>query len=254
MTPSFNVQRNAATTLCAVGLLAGAVVPAQAMPTFKYDALLDVTWELTSVTDSSDNDVDQGWSAEATSSDIFDDRLITDGEATAVNEFSLALPTALGIGDSVSQSSSVAGSATKGSSQAFGWTEMLLNVVNETATELTFLFDGNYSASVNVSGPSPGSDEDRAAAYAQLVQLNPVTFAFVEEFVTISEDTLIGPAQTAQFELTVGANSTGGALLTVDTYGEADASGTIPVPAPLALLTAGLVGLVGLQRAGSGKR
>lgn len=253
MTPSLNIRRRAAARLCAVGLLVGAVIPAQAMPTFNYDADLEVTWTLTSVTDAGGNAVAQNWSATA-SGGVFDDSLTASGMATANNGFEIAPPVDLAVGGSLTQSSMVSGSATMGSSQAFGWTEMLLNVVNETATELTFLFDGNYSASVNVSGPSPGSDEDRAAAYAQLVQLNPVTFAFVEEFVTISEDTLIGPAQTAQFELTVGANSTGGALLTVDTYGEADASGTIPVPAPLALLTAGLVGLVGLQRAGSGKR
>ena len=253
MTPSLNIRRRAAARLCAVGLLVGAVIPAQAMPTFNYDADLEVTWTLTSVTDAGGNAVAQNWSATA-SGGVFDDSLTASGMATANNGFEIAPPVDLAVGGSLTQSSMVSGSATMGSSQAFGWTEIFLTVANETATELTFLFDGSYLADVNVSGPATGSDDDKAAAYAQLAWLDPDTFALNEVFETIDETTLNPPTQTARLALVVDGNSTGGALLTVDTYGEADASGTIPVPAPLALLAVGLVGLVGLRRSGSAER
>jgi hypothetical protein len=215
----------------------------QAMP--MYDGSMAVDLKLTDVTDEQSNSVSDGWSATAQGG-IFDNSVVIVGDATGDNSFTLSPFVTLGIGgDFASQVSRAFGSATNGSSQAFGFTDLSLVLQNSTLSSLTFFFEIMSIGDASVSGDSP--PDATAFAYGQVALLD-ATGDLIEIFDTVSEGTPIQPgAVTSNFQVTVGTDSTGFRTVTVDSFGEAFAS-PIPAPASIALLGPGFFGLLAARR------
>jgi hypothetical protein len=206
---------------------------AQAIST--YDASSSFSLTLTDVAGGGTS-----WYAEA-----FGDSLVfldDSGDATADASVSLVNPAvSLGIGDTITQTSSSFGSATNGIASTEALTDLGIDVANYAEQTLTFFFDWSLTLEAVATGDL--LDANASAAVDFLDDLGAVDILEMMNVAGGQSDMLTLDG-SFEFELASGEINTIAGY--VDSTGQA--ASVVPVPAAVWLFGSGLIGLVGIAR------
>ena len=213
-----------------------------------YDANASLTLTLTNVTDVRNIQQTDFWNVTAFGSG--DVHLFEDGIASATGSVSVVDPAvSLGIGSSITQSSSSSGSATNGTASTDALTDLAISVVSESDLILRFSFayEVMLDASTAISGSTIG-DANASAAVDMLDDLGQFDLQAFSDALSVSSgidtgDGLVLFSGTVDMILDpmTSNNITG----FIDTFGSATA---VPVPAAVWLFGTGLLGLIAVAR------
>ncbi|MGB5583097.1 MAG: VPLPA-CTERM sorting domain-containing protein [Gammaproteobacteria bacterium] len=217
-----------------------------------YDANASFTFTLTGVTRLTDTQrTDPGpgpgpgpgfWDVTASGSGDVD--LYESGVATATGSVSVVDPAvSLGIGSSITQSSSSSGSATNGIAATDAFTDLDITIENKANHSVSFSFA--YEGMVDAATVGD------ADASARIDMLDELGLFDLQAF----RDALSGPGGidmgggplsfSDTFDMIIGPQSSNTISGFVDTYGSATA---VPVPAAVWLFGTGLLGLIGVAK------
>jgi hypothetical protein len=226
----------------ALGALSFGFTPA-AMAVSSYDSEASFSLTLTDVTDTNGAQVTTGWSVDAFGSGIVD--LFESGAASATGSISPVDPAvSMSILDSILQSATASGTATNGTAETFTFSDLAIDVANNSGQDLTFSFGFDVIALASASG-------DFATADATVDVLDDLGFVSILAVasagvgVQLLADATGDASQSGIIQFTLldgGFNSISGFI---DSSGTANA---VPVPAAVWLFGSGLLGLVGVAR------
>lgn len=209
-----------------------------------FDAHSELTLTLTGVS------APDGWSVTAVGS-IGDDDVAPDGNATALNDSTLAnvMLTAPG---TIFQSASTVGSATFGFVESNVFTNLDITLTNDSAETLTF--DFTWSLITDATSIADPTGDASALAYVDVYDLDASggvgavyfdIYSLIEVFGTQSDS--CAPIDcSGSFSAIVDP----GSVLNVDGFLDVEgyAEAYVPVPAAVWLFGSGLLGLVGVAR------
>jgi hypothetical protein len=211
-----------------------------------YDANASLTLTLTDVTDLTNTQQTGFWNVTALGSgDVF---LSEIGVATATGSVSVVDPAvSLGIGSSITQSSSSSGSATNGFASTDALTDLAISIVSESDLILRF----SFAYEVMVDAASVADANGTANASASVDMLDDLGMFDVQAFA----DALSNPggidtgnglvSLSGKIDLIIDPFSSNTISGFIDTFGSATA---VPVPAAVWLFGTGLLGLIAVAR------
>lgn len=223
-----------------------------------YDAHSSLSLTLSDVSTlngqgSLNNNQKANWSIEVEGFDYGGPILYQFGDAEAYGSTSVVAPAAMGIGDTITQTSSSNGSATNG----FSWTDALTDldldifVKNFSGRELRFTFDYSITSTAKATG-------ENALAYSGVGLWDDFDLDIIAE--VEAELTELDASQFGTFDFILQSYDVNGQCggqgagcqytisAFVDTYGEAEAFVTVPEPSVLMLFGIGLPALLSVAR------
>lgn len=234
--------------ICGLGLVFTHTANAMAI----YDALADLSLELTGVNNAIGAPVAEGWSVLVYSSRTSAlSRTDADGDASATIVPTLTTaPAGLSVGDSIFQSAEAYGEATNGRAISELFTDLGISVDNLSGEDLTFTFAYEVSAQVTVSGSVPDGDDASADAQLQIFDdlgsIDIALFPYAELIDDLLSDSML---DIGIFSFTIPTGGTNEIGAFIDALGDATAEAVQGVPEPtiLSLLGIGLF-VVGYAR------
>jgi len=242
-------QFQALTAALTLGTLMLGMAPVTTLAS-TYDATAEFTFTLSDVVDADGNRITCGW-------DVFglgdgDVLLSESGIATADGSVNVIDPVVyLGIGDSITQTSSSSGQASNGFAATDALTDLEIQFENYWGDSLIFSFEYDIYLYTDTTGD--------AEAHAYVDMLDDLGFFDVQAF----SDVLSGPANGdadnnmlnlhGEIEFELMGDDFNMISGFVDTYGSAAAEHTANVPEPISLLLMA-TGLVGVGFASRKKR
>ena len=211
-----------------------------------YDAFAGFTLTLDRVSGSG---AGGDWTIDVFSDDLGGPTLTEEGNATADGATTLPGPS-IGIGESITQSSSSSGIAYNGTASTDAFTELAVTISNMSDSPQVFHFDWSYDIGAAASAGALGEANSYASIdlFDSVLGDGPIRVDILSEL-----EAMAGPGMNESF-----ADSDSGILNISVAGGETfmfdgfiDTGGTasaVPVPAAVWLFGSGLLGLVAMAR------